>query len=132
MVGALLRSDCELSDGWTDWDVRGAEASPMNCRCTEIDYAAGRQIFVTLRPHMAFTHIKRQGSMSSFYPPTLAFGMVYCYLVNSAFPSFSSDLMGPLLLGLGLSLGVPAILSMTQFLPTLRLQVLSLGMSLVA
>ncbi|KAJ7859042.1 hypothetical protein B0H14DRAFT_2687502 [Mycena olivaceomarginata] len=39
--------------------------------------------------------------------------MVYCYLVNSAFPSF--DLMGPLLLGLGLSLGVTAIPSVTQF-----------------
>jgi hypothetical protein len=46
--------------------------------------------------------------MSSFYPPT-------CYLVNFAFPSFSSDLMGPLLLGLGLRLGVTAILSMAQF-----------------
>ncbi|KAJ7937688.1 hypothetical protein B0H13DRAFT_1852325 [Mycena leptocephala] len=30
---ADLQSDCELSDGWTDWDVRGVEASPVNSQC---------------------------------------------------------------------------------------------------
>jgi xanthosine utilization system XapX-like protein len=88
----------------------------VNRQCAENDYATGRQIFVILRPRMAFTHIKRQSSMSSFNPPALAFGMLYCCLVNCAFPSPPYDLISLLLLSLGLSLGVTAIPFATEFL----------------
>jgi hypothetical protein len=84
---ADFRNDCELSTTRRTGTFRLQRQVPelpvrMNCLTylrSNPHHAAGQQIFVTLRPPMAFARIKRQGSILSFHRPAFPFDF-WCIL----------------------------------------------------